>query len=54
MIIKSCQKDFEVFCVALVTYKLIIIYEIIVLFFYSNSDCDPEMVIMADSADQLQ
>ena len=24
------------------------------LFFYSNRDCDPEIVIMGDSADQLQ
>ena len=24
------------------------------LLFYSNSDCDPEIVTMADSADQLQ
>ena len=28
MIINSSQKDVEVFCVALVTYKLTIIYEI--------------------------
>ena len=27
MIINSCQKDVEVFCVALVTYKLTKIYE---------------------------
>ena len=24
------------------------------IFFYSNRDCDPEIMIMADSADQLQ
>ena len=28
--------------------------EAIGLFFYSNRDCNPEIVIMADSADQLQ